>query len=269
MNQIQIVKNLIYQENTGTAGLLDLYLPRGTENAALLILFHGGGLEGGDKEDCGGVLAQLASRGIAAVSPNYRMYPDAAFPQYVEDAAKAVAWSLGHVKEYLSYDRIFVGGISAGAYLSMMLHFQPQFLEEWGVKERDVAGYIFDAGQPTVHYNILRERGEDPKAVRIDEAAPLYYLAGEKEANPAQRYLVLVSDNDIAGRKEQNELMIRTMETHQYESAQIEYRVMKGYGHTEYVGVTDETGHYPYAELLYEFLEQSGADGSRTGEQEV
>lgn len=260
MNQIQVVKNLVYQENTGTAGLLDLYLPRGKENAALLILFHGGGLEGGDKEDCSGVLAQLASLGIAVASPNYRMYPDAAFPQYVEDAAKAVAWSLTHVKEYLPYNRVFVGGISAGAYLSMMLHFQPRFLAECGVKEADVAGYIFDAGQPTVHYNILRERGEDPKAVRIDEAAPLYYLTGEKAVNSKQRYLVLVSDNDIAGRKEQNELMIRTMETHQYESAQIEYVIMKGYGHTEYVGVTDGPDHYPYAALLYEFLKRPDTD---------
>ena len=251
---VRVMENLIYQEEAGAAGMLDLYLPEGEACSVLLIFFHGGGLEGGDKADNRGVYQELVEAGVAVVSANYHMYPEAKYPVFVEDAACCVAWSLEHVKEYILFERVFVGGISAGSYLSMMLHFQPQFLAERGVKEETIAGYIFDAGQPTVHYNILRERGMDTRTVRVDEAAPIYYLDQERPVNKDQRYLFLISDKDIVGRKEQNELLMRTMEAYRYDKSQIEYRILCGYGHTEYTGVTDEEGKYPYAALLLGFL---------------
>ena len=178
------MKDLVYQENRGNAGKLAVYLLEGEKCDALLFFFHGGGLEEGDKTDQKGIYGELSSRGIAVVSANYRMYPAAKYPQYIEDAAKAVAWGLTHIREWID-------------------------------------GYIFDAGQPTVHYNILRERGIDPKSVRVDGAAPIYYLEGEQVRAKKQFFLIMVSDNDIPGRREQNELMIQTMKTHQYEDFQI------------------------------------------------
>ena len=255
MDSVKVVKNLTYQENVGDAGKLDLYLPEGEKCIALLVFFHGGGLEEGDKEDNKRIYEELASKGIAVASANYRMYPEAVYPQYIEDAARAVAWSLEHIKEYISYGQIFIGGISAGAYLSMMLHFQPDFLAEYDVNEEQIAGYIFDAGQPTVHYNILKERGKDPNSIRIDEAAPLYYLEGERLKNHKQIFLILVSDHDIVGRREQNELLIRTMETHGYDKSPIHYQIMSGYQHAEYENEMDKTGKYPYVKLLVEFIE--------------
>lgn len=254
MNSVRVIENLVYQENIGNAGRLDFYLPETEKSRAILIFFHGGGLESGDKSDDKGIYEELAAGGIAVVSANYRMYPEAVYPQYIEDAARAVAWSLEHIREYIAYDRIFIGGISAGAYLSMMLHFRPDFLAEYGVNEEKIAGYIFDAGQPTVHYNILKERGEDPGSIRIDEAAPLYYLEGERLKNRRQIFLILVSDHDIVGRREQNELLIRTMETHGYDKSQIHYQVMNGYQHAEYENKKDEAGKYPYVKLLVEFI---------------
>lgn len=254
MDSVKVMKNLTYQENIGDAGNLDLYLPEGEKCIALLIYFHGGGLEEGDKEDNKGIYEELASKGIAVASANYRMYPMAKYPQYIEDAAKAVAWGLTHIREWIDYERILIGGISAGAYLSMMLHFQPLFLKENGIEENRIDGYIFDAGQPTVHYNILKERGKDPGSVRVDEAAPIYYLEGERVKAGKQSFLIMVSDNDIPGRREQNELLIQTMKMHQYEDIQIDYHVMKGYTHTGYVNVKDANGSYPYAEMLDGFI---------------
>ena len=256
MEAVKVVKDIVYEEKTGDFGKLDLYLPGGEKCTALLIYFHGGGLEGGDKEDDRGIYQELAARGIVVVSANYRMYPLTRYPQYIEDAAKAVAWGLCHVREQINYDRVVVGGISAGAYLSIMHQFQPRFLKESHVEESWIDGWIFDAGQPTVHYNILRERGQDTKAVRVDEAAPIYYLEGEAARVKKQSFLILVSDDDIPGRRRQNELLIDTMRTHQYEENQIDYRIMRGYQHTGYVNVKDEKGHYPYAEMVYEFIEE-------------
>lgn len=256
MNSVKVIKNLVYREDTGDAGKLDLYFPEGEKCAVLLFYFHGGGLEAGDKEDEREIYEELAFRGIAIASANYRMYPGAKYPQYVEDAARAVAWGLTHIKEWINYEHVLIGGISAGAYLSMMLHFQPGFLKENGIEENQIDGYIFDAGQPTVHYNILREWGMDPGAVRVNEAAPIYYLEGERVRKKKQFFFILISDNDIPGRREQNELLIQTMRTHQYEEDQIDYRVMEGYTHTGYVHVKDDAGHYPYAEMLYKFIKK-------------
>lgn len=253
---MRVIENIVYNEDIGSVGVLDLYLPEGEKCDALIIYIHGGGLETGDKSDEKGVYTEWASRGLAVVSANYRMYPTAKFPDYVEDAAKAVAWSLNHVKEYITYNQVFIGGISAGSYISMMLHFQPEFLAKCGVDEKQIRGYIFDAGQPTVHYKVLQERGMDPQAVRIDEAAPLYYVEGEQPERKNQNYFFIVAEHDLGGRREQNELLMRTMEIHHYNKDSIDYEIIPGYGHAEYVNVQDSDGKYPYAEKLYAFIKK-------------
>lgn len=230
-NSIQVIENIVYGKKEDNNHRLDLYVPKENGNGILLFYFHGGGLENGDKKDQAGLYLELAKLGYTVVSANYRLYPEAVFPQYVEDAAWAVAWGISNVKKYISYQHIAIGGISAGSYLSMMLHFNPEYLKDAGVMESEISAYIFDAGQPTTHYNVLRERGIDPTSVRVDEAAPIYFLSGTKEKHNNQQFLVLVSDHDIKGRKEQNELLIQTMETHQYESDCIEFHVIEGFEH--------------------------------------
>ena len=122
------------------------------------------------------------------------------------------------------------------------------------MEESQIHGYIFDAGQPTTHFNVLRERGVDTAAVRVDEAAPIYYLTEPYTANLQQKFLVISAGDDIPGRKEQNELLIRTMIAHGYEEEQITYKVMEGFTHAQYVWTRDEDGHYPYATILGKFI---------------
>lgn len=256
MYEVKLIENLVYEEKLGDAGLLDLYLPEVPEGTRipLLIYFHGGGLESGTKSDGRGMYLELAAKGLAIMTANYRMYPDVGFPAFIKDAAKAVRYGCNHISEYANCSAIWIGGISAGGYLSMMLHFNKHFLNHYGVDESTIAGYIFDAGQPTVHFNVLRERGLDTGAVRVDEAAPIFYLIEPYVANLQQRFLVISAENDIPGRKEQNELLIRTMETHGYESAQITYKVMPGFTHAGYVEAQDADGHYPYSDMIWDFI---------------
>ena len=254
MKQVKVFENLIYHKETGKAGMLDVYLPEQADGAPLLIYFHGGGLESGDKWDDHGMYMELVEQGIIVVSANYRMYPEAGYPVYLQDAARAVAYSLHKVKEYASYGTVWIGGISAGGYISMMLHFAKGFLEECGVDEAMIDGYLFDAGQPTTHYNILRERGIDTQAIRVDEAAPLYYLTAPYVANLNQKFLVITASDDIPGRKEQNALLVETMLQYGYEKEQITCKRMEGFTHAAYVGQKDEEGHYPYAEFIGAYI---------------
>lgn len=224
---------------------LDAYLPEGACKGTL-VFFHGGGLEAGSKEgldvpDVSG----LTEAGYAVVKPDYRMYPDAKFPDFVVDAAAAVAWTFGHEAEWGS-ERIFVGGSSAGGYLSQMICFDGRYLARHGLSPKDVHGWIFDAGQPTVHYNILRERGENRRAVRVDEAAPLYFVGPYDGLAPM---LIFAAEHDMPGRLEQNRLLVDTMENFCYPKEQHRFEVMEGYTHCGY------NAHPCYNERILSFLE--------------
>ena len=68
---------------------LDIYYPVNTHRPfKTVIWFHGGGLEGGQKE----LPANLKNKGFAVVGVNYRLFPRAKNPDYTNDAAAAVAW---------------------------------------------------------------------------------------------------------------------------------------------------------------------------------
>ena len=225
--------------------LLDVYLPeqdcRGT-----LVFFHGGGLEAGSREglDVPDV-ARLTDAGFAVVKPDYRMYPAAKFPDFVEDAAAAVGWTKRHAAQWKG-ERLFVGGSSAGGYLSQMLCFDGRYLAAQGMSPLEVQGWVFDAGQPTVHYNILRERGVSPLAVRIDEAAPLYFVGPDPGLAPM---LIFAAEHDMPGRLMQNRLLIDAMENFGYPKDRHLFVYMEGWKHCEY------NGHACYDDEILRFLE--------------
>lgn len=254
---IKILNNIVYCEKISECKL-DIYIPDDVnDNGILLFYIHGGGLEAGDKSDEEDIYSELAMLGYTVVSPNYRMYPNAAFPDYITDCANAFAWIINNM-EHKEWKKIFIGGISAGAFISMQLHFNKEYLKAAGVDENIVSGYIFDAGQPTVHFNVLRERGMDTGAVRIDETAALYYVYGDCKPATEKKFLFVISDNDIPGRKEQNELLVKTMITHGYNKDDIDFVVLNDYTHAGYVHTlecSDESKKIKgYTELIDNFI---------------
>src|ERR1700744_331044 len=66
----------------GSRHTLDVYAPRATAAAAapVLVFFYGGGWEAGSKDMYRFVGAALAARGVVAVIPDYRLYPQVRFP---------------------------------------------------------------------------------------------------------------------------------------------------------------------------------------------
>ena len=218
---------------------LDLYLPDDAASFPLFLYFHGGGIESGDKA-IEGVAKTLTDRGIAVASANYRMYPEARYPDFICDAAAACAWVKKHIGEYGSCEKIFVGGSSAGGYLSMMLCFDPKYLAPYGLKPTDFAGFIHDAGQPTTHFNVLRERGLDPRRVIVDEAAPLFYVTAET-AGRVPPMLLIVSDNDIPARYEQTMLFMAQMKKTGFDMDKVQIKVMHG-THCAYCNAKDGHG---------------------------
>ena len=200
---MKVIKDINYCEDGNKSHTLNIYLPD-KESFPVHIFFHGGGLERGSKEQ-EDLAKTLCKYGIALVSAEYRMYPEASYPEFIKDAAAAVAWTKKHIGEYGNCEKIYVGGSSAGAYMSMMLCFDSRFLAPYGISNEDIDGFIHDAGQPTVHFNVLRERGIDTRRILVDEAAPLYHICAEKNYPPM---LFVVSDNDMPNRLQETELVV-------------------------------------------------------------
>src|SRR5687768_16010834 len=73
---------------------LDVYVPRVEGAAALpvVVFFYGGGWQGGERGQYLFMAEALSSRGFVVVVPDYRVYPPARYPVFVEDGALAVAW---------------------------------------------------------------------------------------------------------------------------------------------------------------------------------
>src|SRR5690242_4501066 len=57
----------------------------------VVIFWYGGSWQDGSKSEYRFVGAALAERGFIAVLPDYRLYPKVKFPDFVDDAAQAVA----------------------------------------------------------------------------------------------------------------------------------------------------------------------------------
>lgn len=244
-------ENVFYTEKRDPEQILDLYLPD-ADSFPVFVYFHGGGLERGDKAR-GKFYESLQAMGIAVVSANYRMYPRASYPDFLEDSAAAVAWAYAHMKEYGNVKGYFVGGSSAGGYITQMLCFDKSYLAVYGIDADEVDGYFMDAGQPTTHFNVLRERGVDSRRVIIDEAAPIYHIVGDRTYAPMY---ILVSDNDMENRPEQTALLVSTLKNFRCDMDRIDYKIMENSKHCKYVNAFDENGNSIFADLISGFIKK-------------
>lgn len=213
---------------------LELYLPddcSADNKKPLFLYFHGGGLENGDKTALRDVRVRLTELGFATASAEYRMYPSARFPDFIVDCANATAY----LERMGLFSYAVLGGSSAGGYLTMMLHMDAHYLADAGVSAGFVRGYVHDAGQPTVHFNVLRERGMDTRLVRIDEAAPLYFITEDFKGEQPLAYVITAS-MDMYNRPEQLRLFCRTLLHFKYPADRLRFRFMDGFRHCGYLG---------------------------------
>ncbi|RRK09788.1 alpha/beta hydrolase [Lactiplantibacillus garii] len=99
---------------------LDLYLPTGvTGPLPTIINIHGGGWCYGTKETYQFFGLNWAQRGFAFVNPNYRLAPDAVFPDQLDDVNAYVHWVAEHAADYgLDPNNVFLMGDSAGGQMA-------------------------------------------------------------------------------------------------------------------------------------------------------
>ena len=168
---------------------LDVYYPTDKKDVPVVVWFHGGGLEGGEKY----IDPELMNAGYTVVSVNYRLLPKATIDEVIDDAAAAVAWTFKNIEKYNgNVKKIFLTGHSAGGYLIDMIGLNKKYLEKYGVNADDVAALVPFSGQVITHYNIRKLQNIPPLQATIDEYAPLTFIR-----NDAPPIVIISADREL------------------------------------------------------------------------
>ncbi len=192
-----------------------------------LVWFHGGGISAGDKKQ---MPQNLMGKSFAIVRPNYRLSPKIKAHEAIDDAAEAIAWVFNNIEKYGGDKaKIFVGGHSAGAYLSGMAAFAPSYLNKFGIKNTDIAGIVLLSGQTTTHFQVRKDLGDtSPQFLpKIDSLS----LLGTS-ANKVSPVCIIVGDRrlEFKERVEENFLLeacLRTLKS----SSIVEIYELQGLNH--------------------------------------
>jgi acetyl esterase/lipase len=149
---------------------LNIYTPAEGKGAApVVVFFYGGSWNSGERLDYEFVAEALASRGMVAILPDYRLYPDVRYPDFLTDSAQAVAWAAKEASRYGGDPKqLFVMGHSAGAYNAAMVALDKRWLEQHGMTPTALRGWIGLAGP----YNFLPIQNPDVKPVFFHPDTP-------------------------------------------------------------------------------------------------
>jgi acetyl esterase/lipase len=128
---VVLERDLPYRNGDNRQWRLDLARPaepaKGLRPA--IVVIHGGGWLEGDKSSFStparrppGNIIDLARRGYVAITINYRLSAEAAFPAAIDDCRTAVRWLRAHARHYgVDRNRIGAWGNSAGGHLALLL----------------------------------------------------------------------------------------------------------------------------------------------------
>ena len=118
--------------------------------APILIYLYGGSWKSGSRKIYRFLGRSYAARGYCVAIPDYRLFPEAPFPGFVEDAAQAVAWVRAHASSFGGDpSRIVLMGHSAGAHIGALLALDEQWLGAAGEHPSNLNGFFGLAGPYT------------------------------------------------------------------------------------------------------------------------
>jgi acetyl esterase/lipase len=106
--------------------VLDLWKAKSESPTPLVTFFNGGGFDKGDKSDIEPTLiTQMLDAGISVMAANYRLTPQAKYPEHYQDCQRAIQTARHNSKEWnLDPTRFAATGVSAGGVISLWLAFR-------------------------------------------------------------------------------------------------------------------------------------------------
>jgi len=232
----------------------DLYRPANLPPEAPLVVFvYGGGWRAGQRRQYAFVALPLARQGCLVAVPDYRLWPESRFPDFVEDTALAV----GHLAALEPRRRLVLMGHSAGAFNAACVALDAR----WG-SQQFVHGFIglagpydfaaAEVGSPGIFSGLPRVQAA-PQPLRAGQTPPLLLIHGEADT--------------VVGPYHSNILAARAREA----GVSVQHVVRPGMGHfgvitafadpTRALGLADDT----VREAVIRFVLNPGESAARLG----
>lgn len=176
--------------------VLDVYAPRRASGQAPLpvaIFFYGGSWDTGRRQDYSWVGQALAAKGFLTLAPDYGLYPQTRYPDFLADGAKAVRWAEQHAADYGGDPtRIVLVGHSAGAYNAAMIALDRRYLVAAGADPAHIKALAGLSGPydflPLTDPIAIRTFGEaadlpgtQPTAFVTRDAPPAFLATGDAD----------------------------------------------------------------------------------------
>lgn len=137
---------------------LDIYYPCKTTAVRAIIMFiYGGGWNSGARQMYGFVGTALAARGYLTMIPDYRLYPEVRYPDFMTDAAHAYRWAIDQQSAALTAGTpMILMGHSAGAHMAALLAYDRRYLDQIDGALTSPQGFIGISGpygfDPKTHH---------------------------------------------------------------------------------------------------------------------
>jgi len=165
----------------------DFYAAEASDAAKPLLVFvHGGGWNSGDKKMYKFLAEGITSQGYDVALPNYRLYPEVKYPDFLEDNARAIA---AIHKQYPARYLVLIGH-SAGAYNVLKMAVKPELLRAQGIEScytiKGVVGLASPTGvypaehEPTISIFPNRIQGDEAPVNHVDQLLPPILLVHGK-----------------------------------------------------------------------------------------
>src|SRR5881392_2483436 len=116
---VDVERNVSYGQAGGQNLVMDVYLPKGQERSPVVVMIHGGGFVGGNRDLNTQLSLSLTQQGFAVFNIDYRLAPRFPYPSAVNDVETAVLFIRDHADDYhIDPARIAAFGTSAGGTIA-------------------------------------------------------------------------------------------------------------------------------------------------------
>lgn len=185
----------------------DLYLPNiPSPHRGIVVFVYGGAWDSGDKDQYRFVGQAFAELGYITAIPDYRLFPQATFPDFVDDVAQSIAAIGDHLPagSCANGSRIILVGHSAGAYTAALLATDPWYLEHHaaGIAADALIGlagpYDLPLDDPLVVGKFDRrpsDKSVNPVLLANPDAPPALLLHGARDRTVSPHHTGLLSDS--------------------------------------------------------------------------
>jgi len=206
-----------YQRQNGQPLLARLYQPIGPGPFPAVLEVHGGAWTSGDRFNNVAIAEALAADGIVVLSIDFRMPPQARYPDTIADVNLGVRWLKANSEKFNSRADLVGGlGSSSGGHmllLSALRPNDPRYAKLPLPGSHDDASLRFAIGcwpvaDPLQRYRVKKAAGEErfvishdkfwPSEADMEEASPTLMLTrGEAVAKPPMLIMQGTNDNNL------------------------------------------------------------------------